>query len=59
MKYYIKSRTGISYIQQEREANWNGQTLLRNCSLKHVTEAKIEGMTEMRRIREKRCKQLL
>jgi hypothetical protein len=59
IKYYINSRTGISYIQQERGANWNGQILRRNCRLKHVIEAKIEGMIEMTRRREKRRKQLL
>jgi hypothetical protein len=32
--------------------------LRRNCFLKHIIEGKIEGRTYMRRIQERRCRQL-
>jgi len=58
MKYYINSTTGISYIQRERKATWTGQMLRRNCHLKRVIAAKIEGHIDMKRRRGRRRKQL-
>jgi hypothetical protein len=43
---------------KRRKANWIGHILRRNCLLKHVTEAKIEGI-EVAGRRGRRRKQLL
>jgi hypothetical protein len=59
MKYYINSRTGISYIQEERKTTWTGHMFRRNCHLKHVIAAKIVGRIGMARRRGIRRKQLL
>ena len=42
-----------------RKASWNGNTLSRNCLLKHVTGGKIEGRREVKRRRGRRRNQLL
>ena len=42
-----------------RKANWMDDILPSYCLLKHVTEGKIEGTTDMTRRRPRRRKQLL
>jgi hypothetical protein len=59
MDYHLEARKrGIFYITR-RKANWIGHILGRNCLLKNVIEGKIEGRTEVRERRERRCKMLL
>ena len=50
----------MSYIKyKEERLKRLATSLLRNCLLKHVIEGKIQGRTEVTRIRGRRRKQLL
>jgi hypothetical protein len=55
----VKEERNILHTIKERKADWIGYILRRNCLLKHVTEGKLEGSTEMTGRRGKRRKQLL
>jgi hypothetical protein len=55
----VKEERNILHTIQGRKANWIGHILRRNCLLKHVTEGKLEGRTEMMGRRGRRRKQLL
>jgi hypothetical protein len=55
----VKEGRNILHTIKIRKANWICHVLLRNCLLKHVLEGKLEGRTEMRGRRGRRCKQLL
>jgi hypothetical protein len=39
----VKGERSILRTVKRRKANWIGHILRRNCLLKHVTEAKVEG----------------
>jgi hypothetical protein len=49
----VKEERNILHTIRRRKANWIGHILRRNCLLKHVTEGKLEGRTEMMRRRGK------
>jgi hypothetical protein len=55
----VKEERNILHAIQRRKANWIGQILRRNCLLKHVSEGKLKGRTEMTGRRGRRRKQLL
>ena len=55
----IKEETNFLHKLYERTANWIGHTLHRNCLLKHITEGKVEGRTEVTGRRGRRSNQLL
>jgi hypothetical protein len=55
----VKEENNILHTIIRRKANWIGHILHRNCLLKHVTEGKLEGRTEMMGRRRRRRKQLL
>jgi hypothetical protein len=39
----------IPHTKQEgRKSNWTGHILRKNCPLKHVTEGRIEGRTDVK-----------
>jgi hypothetical protein len=40
----VKEETNILHTIKRRSSDWIGQTLLRNCLLKHVLEERIERM---------------
>jgi hypothetical protein len=43
----VKVRKNILHTIKRRKANWIGHILSRNCLVKHSTEGKIEGGTEV------------
>jgi hypothetical protein len=49
----------ILYAIKLQKANFIGHNWRRNCLLEHVIDGKIEGRTEVRGRRERRCKQLV
>ena len=55
----VKEERNILQTIKIRKTNWIGHILGRNCLLKNVIEGKIEGRTEVRERRERRCKMLL
>jgi hypothetical protein len=55
----VKEERNILQSIKRRNANWIGHTLRRNGLLKHVTEPKMEGRTEVTGRRGKRLKKLL
>ena len=55
----VKEEKNILHQTKRIKANPTGHTLRRNCLLKHVTEEKTEGRTEVTRRRGRRRKQLL
>jgi hypothetical protein len=55
----IKEERNMLQNIKQRKANWIGHILHRNCLLKHVTEAKIEGRIEVTGRRGRRRKKLL
>jgi hypothetical protein len=55
----VKEERNIIHPIKRRKANWIGHFLRRNCLPKHIIEAKIEGIVEVRRRRGRRRKQLL
>ena len=55
----VKDERNILHNTNRRKANWIGHILHRNCLLKHIIEAKIEGRIEMMERRGRRRKQLL
>jgi hypothetical protein len=55
----VKEERNILQRKRERNANWIGHVLRRNCRLKHVMEGKIEGRIEVAGRRGGRRKQLL
>jgi hypothetical protein len=55
----VKEERNILHTIKRRKANWIGHILRSNCLLKHVTEVKLEGRTEMTGRRGRRRKQLL
>jgi hypothetical protein len=55
----VKGEMSILRTVKRRKANWIGHILRRNCLLKHVTEAKIVGRTEVTGRRGRMRKQLL
>jgi hypothetical protein len=55
----VKEERNIVHTIKRRKANWIGHILRRNCLVKHVTEGKLEGRTEMTGRRGRRRKQLL
>ena len=55
----VKEERNIQHNTNRRKANWIGHILHRNCLLKHIIEAKIEGRIEMMERRGRRRKQLL
>jgi hypothetical protein len=52
-------RAGISCTIKRWKANWIGYILCRNCLLKHVNQAKIEGGVQVKGKQGIRRKQLL
>jgi hypothetical protein len=54
----VKKESNILHTIKQRNANWIGLIMCRNCILKHVTEGKIKKR-EKRRRGGRRCKQLL
>jgi hypothetical protein len=57
-KYYtIKEDRNVVRTRKRRKDNWTGHILRRNCLLKHIIEAKMEGVIEVTG-RKGRCKQL-
>jgi hypothetical protein len=52
-------RSGISYIQWKRKANWIGHVVWRKCLLKPVIEGKTQGRIEVKGRRRRESKQLL
>jgi hypothetical protein len=55
----VKEDRNILQTVKRRKANWIGHILCRNCHLKHVTEGRGEGRTEVAGRRGRRRKQLL
>jgi hypothetical protein len=55
----VKEERNIVHTIKRRKPNWIGHILRRNCLLKHITEGKIEGRTEVTIRRGRRRKQLL
>jgi hypothetical protein len=55
----VKEERNILHTVKRGKANWIGHSLRRNCLLKHVTEAKVVGRTEVTGRRGRRHKQLL
>jgi hypothetical protein len=47
MLHRVKEERNILHAVKTRKSNWIGQMLHRNCLLKHITEGKIEGGTEV------------
>ena len=60
-KCYLRVNEQRNILQEirNRNANWIGHILRRNCLLKQVIEGKIKGEMEVARRRERRCKNLL
>jgi len=55
----VKEDRNIQHTTKRRKNNWTGHMLCRNCLIKHVTEGKMEGRTEITGRRGRRSKQLL
>ena len=55
----VKKGRTIPHAGKRRKSNWTGNTLCRNCLLKHVIEGKLEGKIEVTGRQGKRRKQLL
>jgi hypothetical protein len=55
----VKEERNILHTTKRRKGSWFGHILRRNCLLKHVTEGKIEGRTEVTERRGRTRKQLL
>jgi hypothetical protein len=55
----VKEGMNSLHTIRKRKANWIGQTLRRNCVLKHVIEGKIMGRIEVTGRHGRRHKQLL
>jgi hypothetical protein len=55
----VKEERNVLRKIKRGKANWIGHILGRNCLLKHITEGKIEGRTEVTERRGRRRKQLL
>jgi hypothetical protein len=55
----VKEESAILHAIKRRKANWIGHILRRNCLVKHVFGAKIEGRVGVTERRERRRKQLL
>jgi hypothetical protein len=43
----VSEQRNILHTIKRRKINWIGHILCRNCLLKHIIEAKIEGVTEV------------
>jgi hypothetical protein len=58
--YYlrVKEDKNILCMITRRKVSWNGYTSRRNCPLKHVNEAEIEGRAQVTGRRGRRCKPL-
>ena len=59
--YDVESKEEMNIVRtiKRKKAKWTGHILLRNCFLKHFTEGKIEGITEITGRRGRKHKQLL
>jgi len=55
----VNEERNILQTTKRRKANWIGYILRRNCRLRHVTEGKIEGRTEVTGRRGRISKELL
>jgi hypothetical protein len=55
----VTEERNILYTIKRRKTTWIGHILRSNCFLKHVTEGKVEGKTEVTGKSGRRCKQLL
>jgi hypothetical protein len=51
----VKEDRNILQTIKRRKTKWIGHILCRSCHLKHVIERKIEGRTEVRGRRGRRC----
>jgi hypothetical protein len=55
----VEQERGILQTVKRKNANSTGHMSRRNCLLKHISEGKLEGRTEVKRGRKIRNKQLL
>jgi hypothetical protein len=55
----VEEERNILHTIKRSKANWSGNTLRRNCLLKHIAEGKVEGKIEVTGRLGKRHKQLL
>jgi hypothetical protein len=55
----VKEEGNKLYIIKRRKTSWIGHIFHRNCFLKHVTEGRIQGRTEVTGRQGRRCMQLL
>ena len=42
----VKEERNILHTIRRRKSNWTGHSLRRNCLLKHVTDERIEGISD-------------
>jgi hypothetical protein len=55
----VENERNILHKIKRRKANWIGHIMHRNWLVKHVTEERTEGKTEVTRIKRRRRRQLL